>query len=66
VPAARKTPTARGDNVTVTASDARVFVDAVAGGALGITNPAEQYVIHACGADADDLYAIANKLGIGM
>lgn len=45
VPAARKTPTARGGNVTVTASEARVFVEAVEEGPLGITNTTEQYAI---------------------
>ncbi|WP_328344336.1 kelch motif-containing protein [Streptomyces violaceus] len=65
VPAAKKTPTGRGGSVKVTASEARVFVEAVEEGPLGITNTTEQYVIDGLkGEDADNLYGIANKLGL--
>ncbi|MEV7891872.1 kelch motif-containing protein [Streptomyces sp. NPDC002817] len=65
VPAAKKTPTGRGSNVKVTASEARVFVEAVAEGPLGITNTTEQYAIGGLnGQDARNLYGIANKLGL--
>lgn len=65
VPAAKKTPTGRGGNVKVTASEARVFVEAVDQGPLGITNTTEQYAIVGLkGQDADNLYGIANKLGL--
>ncbi|MFC8513978.1 galactose oxidase-like domain-containing protein [Streptomyces sp. NPDC057257] len=65
VPAAKKTPTGRGGSVTVTASEARVFVEAVEEGPLGITNATEQYAIQGLkGEDADNLYGIANKLGL--
>ncbi|MEU6148117.1 kelch motif-containing protein [Streptomyces sp. NPDC047081] len=65
VPAAKKTPTGRGGNVTVTASESRVFVEAVEEGPLGITNATEQYAIQGLkGEDARNLYGIANKLGL--
>ncbi|MGQ4383470.1 radical copper oxidase GlxA [Streptomyces sp. SAS_270] len=65
VPAAKKTPTGRGGNVTVTASEARVFVEAAEQGPLGITNTTEQYEIQGLkGKDANNLYGIANKLGL--
>ncbi|WP_328934998.1 MULTISPECIES: kelch motif-containing protein [unclassified Streptomyces] len=65
VPAAKKTPTGRGGNVTVTASQARVFVEAVEEGPLSITNTTEQYEIQGLkGTDANNLYGIANKLGL--
>ncbi|MEU3334918.1 kelch motif-containing protein [Streptomyces sp. NPDC006668] len=65
VPAAKKTPTSRGGNVTVTASEARVFVEAVEQGPLGITNTTERYEIQGLrGRDADNLYGMANKLGL--
>lgn len=65
VPAAKKTPTGRGGNVTVTASQARVFVEAVEEGPLSITNTTEQYEIQGLkGKDANNLYGIANKLGL--
>ncbi|MFD7815757.1 galactose oxidase-like domain-containing protein [Streptomyces sp. NPDC059785] len=63
VPAARKA--GRGDRVRVTASEARVFVEAADEGPLGITNTTEQYAIDGLkGADARNLYGIANKLGL--
>ncbi|WP_406175851.1 galactose oxidase-like domain-containing protein [Streptomyces sp. NBC_00996] len=65
VPAAKTTPTDHGGNVTVTASEARAFVEAVEQGPLGITNTTEQYAIDGLkGKDADNLYGIANKLGL--
>ncbi|MFJ4790752.1 galactose oxidase-like domain-containing protein [Streptomyces sp. NPDC088794] len=65
VPAAKKTPTGRGGSVTVTASEARVFVEATEEGPLGITNATEQYAIQGLkGEDSDNLYGIANKLGL--
>ncbi|WP_328437160.1 kelch motif-containing protein [Streptomyces sp. NBC_00444] len=65
VPAAKKTPTGRIGPVKVTASEARVFVEAVEEGPLGITNTTEQYAIVGLqGKDADNLYGIANKLGL--
>ncbi|PWI14417.1 galactose oxidase [Streptomyces sp. Act143] len=65
VPPAKKTPTGRGGNVKVTASEARVFVEAVDEGPLSITNTTEQYAIQGLkGTDADNLYGIANKLGL--
>ncbi|WP_151478533.1 radical copper oxidase GlxA [Streptomyces albicerus] len=65
VPAAKKTPTGRGGNVKVIASEARVFVEAVEEGRLGITNTTEQYAIRGLeGTDANNVYGIANKLGL--
>ncbi|XUL85407.1 galactose oxidase-like domain-containing protein [Streptomyces galilaeus] len=65
VPAAKKTPTGHGGNVTVTASQARVFVEATEEGPLNITNTTQQYTIQGLrGRDANNLYGIANKLGL--
>ncbi len=64
VPAAKKTTGKNGD-VQVTASEARVYVEAVEEGPLGITNTTEQYEIEGLrGEDARNLYGIANKLGL--
>ncbi|WP_328691287.1 kelch motif-containing protein [Streptomyces phaeochromogenes] len=65
VPAAKKVPTGHVGNVKVTASEARVFVEAADKGPLGMTNTTEQYAIQGLkGEDADNLYGIANKLGL--
>ena len=65
VPAAKKTPIGRGSTTSVTTSEARVFVEAVEQGPLGITNTTEHYDIQGLtGRDADNLYGVANKLGL--
>ncbi|MCD9876360.1 kelch motif-containing protein [Streptomyces guryensis] len=65
VPAAKKTSTGSIGNATVTASQARVFVEAVEQGPLGITNTTEQYEIQGLrGKDANNVYGVANKLGL--
>lgn len=65
VPAAKKSSTGRTGAVDVTASEARVFVEAARRGTPGVTNTTEQYEIEGLqGADADNLYGIANKLGL--
>ncbi|MFF2650068.1 galactose oxidase-like domain-containing protein [Streptomyces sp. NPDC058045] len=65
VPAAKKTGGGRTGTPKVTASEARVFVEATENGPQGITNATEQYRIKGLkGKDADNLYGIANKLGL--
>ncbi|MEU4212346.1 kelch motif-containing protein [Streptomyces sp. NPDC026206] len=54
-----------GKTVTVTAAQARVYVEAVAEGEGGITHTADQYRIQGLtGKDAQDLYGLAAKLGL--
>lgn len=61
VPPAKKTPSGPGGTIKVTASEARVFVEAINEGPLGITITTEQYAIEGMkGKDADNLYGIAN------
>jgi hypothetical protein len=65
VPPARKSATGRAGTVRVTASEARVFVEAAEEGEQGVTNATEQYEIKGLkGRDTQNLYGIANKLGL--
>ncbi len=69
VPRAQKSVTDASDDepgkVTVTAAQARVYVEAVTEGEKGITNTADQYRIKGLtGGDAQDLYGLAAKLGL--
>lgn len=67
VPRAEKTVTGHGtrSRVTVTASEARVYVEAVVKGEKGISNTADQYEIAGLrGKDRDNLYGLAAKLGL--
>ncbi|MEV6940787.1 kelch motif-containing protein [Streptomyces sp. NPDC051172] len=74
VPAAKKAPISRGGNAKVIsqegnakviASEARVFVEAIEKGPLGITNTTEQYEIRGLqGKDTDTFYGVADKLGL--
>lgn len=64
VPAAKQT-SGRDGKVTVTASEARVFVEAVEEGPLGITNTTVHYTIQGPkDSGRDTLYGVANKLGL--
>ena len=59
------TGTGRAAKVTVTASEARVYVEAVREGEAGIANTADQYRIAGLtGADARNHYGLATKLGL--
>ncbi len=65
VPPAKKTATGRAGLVKVTASEARVYVEASEDGPQSITNTTEQYEIKGLkGADTQNFYGIANKLGL--
>ena len=67
VPAAKKTISGFGPHqkVTVTASEARVYVEALADGEAGIVNTADQYrIVGLKGADAHNHYGLATKLGL--
>ncbi|MDX2648605.1 kelch motif-containing protein [Streptomyces sp. PA03-1a] len=65
VPRARKTVDARTGKVTVTASEARVFVQSLVKGEKGIVNTAAQYGIRGLeGEDRENLYGLATKLGL--
>lgn len=65
VPAAEKRTDGRTGRATVTASEARVYVEAVDKGPKGITNTAEQYTIKGLeGADRENFYGMATKLGL--
>lgn len=67
VPAARKTVTGSGParKVTVTASEARVYVESPRDGEAGIPNTADQYrIVGLKGADARNHYGLATKLGL--
>ncbi|MBP0456550.1 galactose oxidase early set domain-containing protein [Streptomyces montanisoli] len=65
VPAARKRTDPATGKVTVTASEARVFVEATKKGPAGVTNSTQQYEIEGLhGKDDDNFYGIANKLGL--
>jgi hypothetical protein len=62
VPRAKKETDANGE-VTVTASEARVFVTAVAEGQRGVTaKPAQYRIVGLKGKGADNLYGIAGEL----
>lgn len=67
VPRATKKISGRGrsQQVTVTASQARVYVEAVVKGEKGISNTADQYAVAGLkGKDHDNLYGLAAKLGL--
>jgi hypothetical protein len=67
VPAAKKTVTGSGPEtkVTVTASQARVYVEAVTEGEAGISNTADQYeIVGLKGSEARNHYGLATKLGL--
>ncbi|MDF3293666.1 galactose oxidase early set domain-containing protein [Streptomyces silvisoli] len=67
VPAATKTVTGFGPKkkVTVTASEARVYVESVRDGEAGISNTADQYrIVGLKGDDARNHYGLATKLGL--
>jgi Domain of unknown function (DUF1929) len=65
VPRAKKTVDPRTHKVTVTASEARVFVESQTKGTRGIVNTAAQYEIEGLkGADRQNLYGLAVKLGM--
>ncbi|AGP55576.1 kelch motif-containing protein [Streptomyces rapamycinicus] len=74
VPRAKKTTSTRQGKkgkshkkakVTITASEARVYVEATAPGRQGITNTSEQYEIKGLtGDDRHNFYGMANKLGM--
>ncbi|MEU1629164.1 galactose oxidase-like domain-containing protein [Streptomyces sp. NPDC020096] len=65
VPRATKTVDSVTGRVTVTANQARVYVEAIQDGPAGITNTSEQYEIAGLrGRDADNFYGMANKLGM--
>lgn len=65
VPAAKKAKNAKTGKVTVTANQARVYVEALRDGAGGITNTSEQYdIVGLKGKDHDNFYGLANKLGM--
>lgn len=69
VPRARKIVTDEEDasrkRVMVTASQARVYVEAVAEGEEGVANTADQYRIKGLeGREAQDVYGLAAKLGL--
>ncbi|MHA7958704.1 radical copper oxidase GlxA [Streptomyces sp. L500] len=69
VPRAKKNVVEQTDRapkkVTVTAAQARVYVEAVTDGEQGITQTADQYRVQGLrGRDAQDLYGLAAKLGL--
>ncbi|WP_329461145.1 galactose oxidase early set domain-containing protein [Streptomyces sp. NBC_01431] len=65
VPAAHKTIDPATRRATVSANEARVYVEADQEGPQGITNTTEQYEIQGlAGEDGDNFYGIANKLGL--
>ncbi|MZD10098.1 DUF1929 domain-containing protein [Streptomyces sp. SID5785] len=65
VPAAKKTVVGPGGTAKVTASQARVYVESAIDGRKGITNTSEQYEVEGLrGKDADNVYGLANKLGL--
>ncbi|MFI9201207.1 galactose oxidase-like domain-containing protein [Streptomyces sp. NPDC053048] len=65
VPVARKRKDQESGEITVTASEARVYVESAVEGADGITNTSEQYTIEGLqGRDRDNFYGLANKLGM--
>ncbi|MFI2299805.1 galactose oxidase-like domain-containing protein [Actinacidiphila glaucinigra] len=65
VPRAKKTVDARTGKVTVTASEARVFVQSLVKGEKGIVNTAAQYAIQGLrGEDGENFYGLATKLGL--
>ncbi|MFD8381373.1 galactose oxidase-like domain-containing protein [Streptomyces sp. NPDC059679] len=71
VPRARKTEKTRRaegtktTEATVTASEARVYVEATSKGSKGITNTSEHYEIKGLtGRDRNNFYGLANKLGM--
>ncbi|GGU17925.1 galactose oxidase early set domain-containing protein [Streptomyces violascens] len=65
VPAAHKMIDPATLKATVTASEARVYVEAGQEGPEGITNTTEQYEIQGLtGEDDNNFYGIANKLGL--
>ncbi|MEU9191623.1 galactose oxidase early set domain-containing protein [Streptomyces hundungensis] len=65
VPPAHKVISPTTGKATVTANEARVYVEAEQEGAGGITNTTEQYEIQGLhGEDDDNFYGIANKLGL--
>ncbi|MCX3062633.1 radical copper oxidase GlxA [Streptomyces beihaiensis] len=65
VPAAKKKIVGPGGTAKVTASQARVYVESTVEGSRGITQATDQYEIEGLkGKDADNVYGIANKLGL--
>ncbi|GHH85238.1 hypothetical protein GCM10018793_52460 [Streptomyces sulfonofaciens] len=65
VPPAAKAVSGRTGTVRVTASEARVYVEAAQDGPKGITNTTEQYSVGGLkGKDGRNVYGIANKLGL--
>ncbi|WP_329468468.1 galactose oxidase early set domain-containing protein [Streptomyces sp. NBC_01431] len=65
LPAAHKRIDPATGMATVTANEARVYVEADQAGPAGITNSTEQYEIQGLrGKDDDNFYGIANKLGL--
>ncbi|MEV4743782.1 kelch motif-containing protein [Streptomyces sp. NPDC049555] len=63
VPRAKKT--VKGEQVSVTAAQARVYVEAVTEGETGITHTADQYRVKGlAGRAAQDVYGLAAKLGL--
>ncbi|WP_405722059.1 kelch motif-containing protein [Streptomyces sp. NBC_01537] len=65
VPAAKKRADKKTRKVTVTANQARVYVEAPEDGTQGITNTSAQYEIKGLkGKDRDNFYGLANKLGM--
>ncbi|MGA5128221.1 galactose oxidase-like domain-containing protein [Streptomyces olivoreticuli] len=65
VPKAKKTEDPGSGKVTVTASQARVYVESAEDGPEGITNTSEQYAIEGLtGRDRNNFYGMANKLAL--
>ncbi|MEV6047658.1 kelch motif-containing protein [Streptomyces xanthochromogenes] len=65
VPPAHKIINSTNGEATVTANEARVYVEADQEGPGGITNTTEQYEIQGLhGEDDDNFYGIANKIGL--
>ncbi|WP_459179703.1 radical copper oxidase GlxA [Streptomyces sp.] len=65
VPRAKKTVDKKTGKVTVTASNARIFVESEVKGDKGIVNTAAQYEIQGLtGDDTNNLYGLATKLGM--
>ncbi|WP_255946251.1 kelch motif-containing protein [Streptomyces odontomachi] len=65
VPPAKKTTTGRAGLVKVTASEARVYVEASVNGRRGITNTTEQYRVKGLKGDEErNFYGIATRLGL--
>ncbi|MCC2275249.1 kelch motif-containing protein [Streptomyces sp. ET3-23] len=65
VPRAKKTGDPETGKVTVTASEARVYVESGEDGPGGITNTSEQYTIDGLrGRDRNNFYGMANKLAM--